>query len=140
MDMTEQDARHYTRALAREQCYLCIMSLVETPPAAAPPQERLRAEHKKFLAELEEKGILFGSGKLGNEAEGEKTELGYGMMIIRAESRAAAERIAFEEPFTKHGYRTMAIHPWQRTEGDLTLRLSLTNGTLTLDRRSYKLT
>src|SRR5947209_171357 len=103
MEMTEQDSRHYTRPLSREQCYLCIMTLTERPAEGAPPQEVLRAEHKKFLAALENEGRIFGAGKLANEAAGEKTDLGYGMFILRAGSRAEAEQIAFQEPFTRHG-------------------------------------
>src|SRR5581483_7735580 len=82
--MTEQELRHHTRPLSREQCYLCIMTLVDPPPKGAVPEERLKAEHKKFLVELETKGMLFGAGKLANEKRGEKTALGHGMFILRA--------------------------------------------------------
>ena len=140
MDMSEQEARHHTRPLAREQCYLCIMTLAERPPAGAPSEETLKAEHKKVLVGLEQRGLLFGAGKLANEKLGEKTGLGYGMFILRAASRAEAEKIAREEPFTRHGYRTMEIHPWQRTEGDITLKLNFQDGTLVIERRSYTLT
>ena len=140
MDMTEQEARHHTRPLSREQCYLCIMTLTAAPPAGAPPEEKLKAEHKKFLVGLEQRGLLFGAGKLANEKRAEKTRLGYGMFILRAESRDEAEKIAREEPFTKHGYRTMEIHPWQRTEGDITLKLNFQDGTLQVDRRRYTIT
>ena len=140
MDMTEQEARHHTRPLAREQCYLCIMTLADPPPKGAPPEEKLKAEHKKFLVGLEQRGLVFGAGKLMNEARGEKSALGHGMFILRADSLAEAEQIAMEEPFTKHGYRTMAIHPWQRTEGDITLRLNFQEGTLAIDRRKYTIT
>ena len=83
-----QDVMH---AMAREQCYLCVMTLVETPPAAD-----LRRAHKEFLADLEFKGRIFGAGKLKNAKEKEKTDLGYGMFILRAESRVEAESIAFQ--------------------------------------------
>lgn len=137
MATAEQETRHFTRPLGREQCYLCVMNWAETPPADAPPRDSLKAAHKKFLAGLEDQGLLFGAGKLENTAEGETTEIGYGMFILRAESRAEAERIAFEEPYTKVGHRTMRLIPWQRTEGDITIRVSFTNGTLQVDRRSY---
>jgi uncharacterized protein YciI len=137
--MTEQEVRHHTRPLSREQCYLCIMTLVDPPPKGSVPEERLKAEHKKFLVELETKGMLFGAGKLANEKRGEKTALGHGMFILRAESQAEAEKIAHEEPFTKHGYRTMVVHPWQRTEGDISLRINFQEGMLTIDRRRYTL-
>jgi uncharacterized protein YciI len=131
-----QDVMH---PMAREQCYLCVMTLVENPPADAPPAADLRRAHKEFLADLERKGRIFGAGKLENAKEMEKTDLGYGMFILRAESRVEAESIAFQEPNTKAGLRTMKLFPWQRTEGDINISISFTNGTVKIDRRSYLL-
>lgn len=132
-----KDAEHMTRPLSREQCYLCIMTLVPSPPKTGPSKDSLRAEHKRFLAGLENEGRIFGAGKLENAGEKETAELGYGMFILRAESRAEAERIAFQEPYTKAGHRTMKLVPWQRTEGDINIRISFTNGTMTIDRRNF---
>jgi uncharacterized protein YciI len=113
------------------------MNLVATPPANSPSKESLRAEHKKFLARLENEGRIFGAGKLENEKEGERSDLGFGMFILRAPTRAEAERIAFQEPYTRAGHRTMKLIPWQRTEGDINIRISFTNGTMTIDSRSF---
>lgn len=137
MASVAKDADHMTRPLSREQCYLCIMTLVSPPPKTGPSKDSLRAEHKMFLAGLENEGRIFGAGKLENGDEKETTELGYGMFILRAASRAEAERIAFQEPYTKAGHRTMKLVPWQRTEGDITIRISFTNGTMTIDRRDF---
>lgn len=137
MATTEKDSEHLTRPLSREQCYLCVMTLVNTPPSGSPPKDSLRAEHKKFLARLENEGRIFGAGKLENEKEGERADLGFGMFILRAPSRAEAERIAFQEPYTKAGHRTMKLIPWQRTEGDINIRISFTNGTMTIDSRAF---
>lgn len=130
-DETKRDGR-----LGREQCYLCIMSAAEAP-AAAPPVATVKSAHKDYLAELERQGALVGAGRLINEAEGETSDLGVGLMIVRATTRAEAERIAFAEPFTKAGYRTMQLVPWQRTEGDMHITIKLLDGTLTVDRRAY---
>ncbi len=136
MALTEKENQHLTRPLAREQCYLCVMNLVDPPPAGANRHD-LRAEHKKFLAKLESEGRIFGAGKLENAAEGEKASLGFGMFILRAATRKEAESIAFEEPYTKAGIRRMTLIPWQRTEGDITIRISFTNGTMQIDRRDF---
>jgi len=137
MTSAVKEADHLTRPLSREQCYLCIMTLVATPPKSGPSRDSLRAEHKKFLAKLENEGRIFGAGKLENADENETTDLGYGMFILRAASREEAERIAFQEPCTKAGHRTMKLIPWQRTEGDINIRISFTNGTMTIDRRQF---
>jgi uncharacterized protein YciI len=137
MATTEKEAEHLTRPLTREQCYLCVMTLVAEPPKSGPSKESLRAAHKKFLAGLETEGRIFGAGKLENAQEKETSDLGFGMFILRAESRQGAEAIAFQEPYTQAGHRTMKLIPWQRTEGDITIRISFTNGTMTVDRRSF---
>ncbi|MGE5539152.1 MAG: YciI family protein [Gemmatimonas sp.] len=137
MDSAEKEAEHLTRTLNREQCYLCVMTLVADPPKTGPSKDSLRAAHKKFLAGLENEGRIFGAGKLENGRENEQSDLGFGMFILRAESRKEAEQIAFREPYTMAGHRTMKLIPWQRTEGDITIRISFTNGTMSVDRRSF---
>jgi uncharacterized protein YciI len=137
MTIADKSSEHLTRPLSREQCYLCVMTLAANPPAGSPSKDALRAEHKKFLARLENEGRIFGAGKLENEAEGEHADLGFGMFILRAPTRAEAERVAFQEPYTKAGHRTMKLIPWQRTEGDINIRISFTNGTMTIDSRAF---
>ncbi len=126
-----------TRPMKREQCYLCFMTLVDNPPTDAPQAADLRRPHKEFFADLERKGRIFGAGKLENPKEKEKADLGYAMFILRAESREEAESIAFQEPNTKAGLRTMKVVPWQRTEGDINISISFTNGTVKIDRHNY---
>ncbi len=137
MSNTKSETDHLTRPLSREQCYLCVMTLVTPPPQGEPSKEFLRSAHKKFLAELETQGRIFGAGKLENGQEGEQADIGFGMFILRAATRQEAEAIAFQEPYTKAGHRTMKLIPWQRTEGDMTIRISFTNGTMTIDKRNF---
>lgn len=124
------------RPLAREQVYLCIMTNTD-PPAGSPPRDALMNDHKEYLADLERRGLLFGAGRLFNAEEDEHTELGHGMIIIRAATRAEAEAIAFEEPFTKAGHRTMVLHPWQRNEGNVTIAIRFMDSVLEVDARTY---
>ena len=106
----KQDPMH---PLKHEQCYLCFMTLVESPPPNAPSREQVRRPHKEYMAKLESEGRLFGAGLLKNDKDNETfCDLGYGMFILRAETRAEAEAIAFEEPNTKAGLRTMKVMPW----------------------------
>jgi uncharacterized protein YciI len=127
------------RALAREQVYLCIMTNVEPPPEGKPPRDSLMHDHKTYLRDLERKGLLFGAGRLFNEEDNEHAAIGHGMIVIRAKTRAEAEAIAFEEPFTKAGYRTMVLHPWQRNEGSVDISIRLMDSVLEIDSRTYDL-
>lgn len=129
-----------THALKHEQCYLCFTTLIEPPPANAPSRAELRRPHKEYMAKLENDGRLFGAGLLKNDKDHEtSSDLGYGMFILRAETRAEAEAIAFQEPNTKAGLRTMKVVPWLRGEGDINISISFTNGTVKIDRRTYLL-
>ena len=129
-----------THPLKHEQCYLCFMTLVEYPPPNAPSREEVRRPHKEYMAKLESEGRLFGAGLLKNNKDNETScDLGYGMFILRADSRAEAEAIAFQEPNTKAGLRIMKVVPWLRGEGDINISISFTNGTVKIDRRSYLL-
>ena len=137
MPELKQDPTH---PLKHEQCYLCFTTFVEPPPPDAPTRADVRRPHKEYMARLESEGRLFGAGLLKNDQENEtSSDLGYGMFILRAETRAEAEAIAFEEPNTKAGLRTMKVVPWLRGEGDINISISFTNGTVKIDRRSYLL-
>lgn len=125
------------RPLAREQVYLCIMTNNDNPPADSPPRDTLMNSHKEYLADLERRGLLFGAGRLFNAEEDEPTALGHGMIVIRAKTRAEAEAIAFEEPFTKAGHRTMVLHPWQRNEGNVNVSIRFMDSVLEVDSRTY---
>tara|TARA_B100001123_G_scaffold350173_1_gene400495 strand:+ start:1106 stop:1552 length:447 start_codon:yes stop_codon:yes gene_type:complete len=127
------------RALSREQVYLCVMTNVEPPPDGKPPRESLMHDHKTYLRDLERRGLLFGAGRLINEEEGEHAVIGHGLIVIRAKTRVEAEEIAFQEPFTKAGYRTMVLHPWQRNEGSVDISIRLMDSVLEIDSRTYDL-
>lgn len=136
MATQKSDVEISKRPLAREQVYLCIMTNTE-PPAGAPPRDQLMNAHKEYLADLERRGVLFGAGRLHNAEEDEHTPLGHGMIIIRAVTRAEAEAIAYQEPFTKAGHRTMVLHPWQRNEGNVNIAIRFMDSVLEVDSRTY---
>ena len=122
--------------LAREQCYVCWMSAPENPPKLRKSRTRIRKEHHDYLVDLERKGILFGAGPFMDE-KGER--VGVGMLVIRANSTAAAKRIANAEPYTKAGQRIMTVTPWQRNEGTVRLAINFADGELNLDNRTWTL-
>jgi uncharacterized protein len=125
------------KSLAREQCYLCWMRPNDkAPPLTASPEE-MRLVHHAYLVDLERRGVLFAAGPFVDET-GQRH--GAGLLIIRANSRAEAEAIAFAEPYTKAGQRLMELTPWQRNEGVVNMILRFADGALELDGRRYKLT
>ncbi len=119
------------------QFYLCISRIVDDPPADAPAMDTLRRAHKAFIAGLVESGQIASAGRLHDDNTGEISTLGQSMFILRAESRAEAEAIALNEPFTRARVRAMTIIPWQRVAGSVHLSVDVANGGLKLDRRSY---
>jgi uncharacterized protein len=82
-------------------------------PASAEGQQILR-DHLNYWVDLEKDGKLFAAGPL--DTEGGSMRRG-GLAIIRAESRAEAERLAAEEPFQKAGWRVNEVHAWTLNEG-----------------------
>jgi uncharacterized protein YciI len=124
------------KTLLREQCYVCWMSPTDAPPPQGKTAADIRAEHFDYLLALERSGVLFAAGPFVDETGARH---GAGMLLIRAESRADAEKIAFAEPYTKAGMRSMELTPWQRNEGSLNLRIRFADGVVEIDNRSYSL-
>ncbi len=119
------------------QFYLCISRILDDPPADAPSPETLRSAHKAFIARLVESGQIVSGGRLHDDNTGEKSTLGQSMFVLRADTRAEAEKIALTEPFTIARVRAMTIIPWQRVAGSVSLSVDVANGVLKFDRRAY---
>ena len=85
------------------------------------------------------RGILFAAGPFRDENGQWSTAHGIGMIIVRAETRVEAETIAFSEPFTKAGWHTMEVAPWQRNEGTVRISVHFADGVLEIDNRTYEL-
>lgn len=66
-----------------------------------------------------------------------KVGLDIGMFTLRAAARENVESVAFQEPCTIAEIRSGMLIPWQRTEGDYTIRRSCINGSMEIDRRSF---
>lgn len=122
--------------LTHEQCYLIMMRPAENPPPAPKPQAEMRLDHHAWLVERERDGVLVGAGPC-RDAEG--WVRGTGLLILRADTRAEAEALAREEPYTKALQRDIDIIPWQRNEGSTVINLRLADGYLEMDRRRWKL-
>ncbi len=82
-------------------------------------------EHSKFQVDLERRGIMFGAGPFWDDDETHWS--GDGMVIVRAESLAAARAIAAEDPMHTSGARQFTVRPWLLNEGTLTFRLNFSD-------------
>lgn len=137
MDDAKAEAERLMQRLQREQCYLLMMKPADDPPANFPKsQHELRLEHHAYLVDLERRGVLFAAGPL-RDAEG--WVRGSGLLIVRAADRKAAAAIGAEEPYTKAGFRSMEIIPWQRNEGVARIEMRLADGVLEIDNRRWRL-
>lgn len=136
MSDAEKRASELMDRLQREQCYLIMMRPADNPPPPPKPQPEMRLEHHAFLVEMERRGVLFAAGPC-RDAEG--WVRGTGLLIFRAASRAEAEALARQEPYTKYGQREIEIIPWQRNEGSMTVKLRLADGILEIDNRRWSI-
>lgn len=81
--------------------------------------------HFEYLHSLETERILFGAGPLFSQ-DGEYFA-GNGMIIIRAESVAAAKAIADRDPLHQNQVRKYQIQPWLLNEGAIDISISYSN-------------
>jgi len=116
-----------SKGMAQKQLYVVFT----TPTSGLDPVLKNIEEHLKFQVDLEKRGIMFGAGPFWDD-DGQNWS-GDGMVIIRAESLAAARRIAEQDPMHKSGARKFTIRPWLLNEGTLTLRLNFSEQKLRLE-------
>jgi uncharacterized protein len=80
-------------------------------------------DHSAYLRELEDRGVLFAAGPLWTD-DGDYFE-GDGMLIYRAGSVVEAQAIADADPMHASGARTYRIRPWFIHDGNIGMRLIL---------------
>jgi hypothetical protein len=108
-----------SKGMAQKQLYVVFTR----PAKGLDPVLRNIEEHLKFQRDLERRGIMFGAGPFWDDDE--KNWSGEGMVIIRADSLAAARAIAAEDPMHTRGARQFTVRPWLLNEGTQIVRLSL---------------
>lgn len=116
-----------SKGMAQKQLYVVFT----TPTSGLDPVLKNIQEHLKFQVDLEKQGIMFGAGPFWDDDE--KNWSGDGMVIIRAESLAAARAIAERDPMHKSGARRFTVRPWLLNEGTLTLRVDFSEQKVRLE-------
>jgi len=75
-------------------------------------------DHIAYMIDLEQRGLLFGSGPLLDE---QQRFAGRGLTILRAASRDEAMALAQADPFVQRGLRSLELHEWQVNEGSFSV-------------------
>lgn len=101
-------------ALSREHKLVCqpmfVMRTVASSQGMGPVLEHL-TDHLAYWAEMERQRVLFAAGP-AMPADLTEPWSGEGLVIFRAESLAAAQKIAGEDPMHKSGARSYKVQPW----------------------------
>ena len=89
------------------------------------PMMEILDVHLEYQRKLEREGILFGAGPFWTSDE--KFGEGEGMIIVRADNIAEAQKIADGDPMHSMGARTYIVRPWLLNEGRLTINVNLSS-------------
>ncbi len=79
-------------------------------------------QHLAYQHEIEQNGIMFAAGPFATDDEA--LWRGEGMVIIRADSLAEAEKIAAADPMHSSGARSYRVRPWLMNEGSFTVKVT----------------
>ncbi|NIZ10404.1 YciI family protein [Pseudooceanicola sp. HF7] len=115
------DVKEASKEMLQKQLFAIFTSPVN---GMGPVFDHLE-EHLAFQVQLEKDGILYAAGPMWTDDE-ESWE-GEGLVVIRAQSRAEAMRIAQGDPMHKAGAREFRVRPWMINEGTVTVRLDMSS-------------
>jgi hypothetical protein len=106
-----------SRGMLQRQLY----AIFTTPVDGLGPVFANIEAHLAFQVQIEQEGIMYAAGPMWTDDE--QSWEGEGMVVVRAESRAAAIAIAERDPMHKSGARTFNVRPWLVNEGSITVRM-----------------
>ena len=106
-----------SKGMLQKQLY----AIFTTPTDGLGPVFANIENHLAFQVQLEQDGIMYAAGPLWTDDE--QSWEGEGMVVVRAESRAAAIAIAERDPMHTSGARSFKVRPWLINEGSITVRL-----------------
>ena len=86
-------------------------------------------DHFLYQADLEKRGITFGAGPL-TQVDGDGR---VGLIIIRANSPEEARKIADSDPEHIHKARTYKLYRWMLNEGQMGIRVNLSDHKIILE-------
>ena len=125
MSDTASRAQQMAAKMLGKQLYV-----IHTTPVA--PREKiteLLPQHLEHQVRLEKSGVMFAAGPLANE----DATPGGGLIVIRADSFAAARAIADTDPLHKAGLRTYTLRRWTVNEGSYSVTINYSDQTVSID-------
>ena len=103
---------------------------VSTPEKSPAEIKDVLPDHLGYLKGLEAAGQLVLAGPLSDET-GEEMQSA-GMLVFRATNMDEARELAANDPMHKTGARSFTLRKWLVNEGNLSLSVELSSGTVTL--------
>lgn len=113
-------------AMLQKQLY----AIFTTPVNGIGPVLENLGDHLAFQVGLEKSGVMYAAGPMWSDDE--QSWEGDGLVVVRAESREAAIRIAESDPMHQRGARTFTVRPWMINEGTITVRLDNSTQTFSI--------
>ncbi|HSH22010.1 MAG TPA: YciI family protein [Candidatus Caenarcaniphilales bacterium] len=131
-DSIRGDVRTTLERLLRKRLYVLMLRPIRPlDEDLAEQTAALLPAHFEWLFEQERQGRIFAAGPFLGEDEQSYT--GEGMFIVRAGSLEEARELARGEPIIAHGLRTAEVRPWELNEGAISVRLSYSDGSFSID-------
>jgi uncharacterized protein YciI len=92
--------------------FVCLSRRAEGPPATTMTEDETRKEHRAYLQDLHDRGLLYGSGP---QRDSSGNDTGGAVHILQnVDDIETAREIAAQEPFIREGFRTLEVFPWRR--------------------------
>jgi uncharacterized protein len=89
--------------------------------ASSSEMEPYVAEHLDYMNQLEEQGLLWGSGPFIEPG----VVVGDGLTIFNVAQEADVHKLMAEEPLVKRGLRSYSVRKWELREGKISIDLFL---------------
>jgi uncharacterized protein YciI len=108
--------------IANVQLFLICMRPTPLHDMESDEGKALLVEHLEWQFAMEEQGLLLGAGPLDYQYQPDDPPArpmvdAFGMSVIAASTREAAETVAATEPFTRRGWRETQVVSWHLNEG-----------------------
>lgn len=131
-DSIRGDAQATLERLLRKRLYVLMLRPIRPLDDELSEQTAaLLPAHFEWLFEQERQGRIFAAGPFVGEDE--QTYTGEGMFIVRAGSFEEARKLAQGDPIVASGLRTAEVRAWELNEGAISVRLSYSDGTFSID-------